>query len=198
MIHSTIVSQQSRLCFSSSNIRQPVQQQTLFLWQNTCLYMTVINSLVSVSVPVTSVTITSPATNPVPVTEHQPTLFTCTTSAERPRSTIKWHFRNDSNPLPGGTISPADNDTLVSTVGTLVHRFDRSENGNVLYCTAVNIDGRTPVESTNSKQISVQCKYKNNRLIWIIHSFSESVLSSHVSEYSCYSEQQSSGKMQHW
>ena len=110
------------------------------------------------AVPVTTVAFVSPTGTSVAVTENVSKQFQCTTSQERPRSTIQWYITQNSVSLGTGTITPTNNDTLTSTSSTLRYSFNRNLSGRHIYCTAFNIDGQTPVESSR-KEIIVECEF---------------------------------------
>ena len=100
----------------------------------------------------------SPTGISVAVTENVSKQFQCTTSEERPRSTIQWYITQNPVSLGTGTVAPTDNDTLTNTNSTLSYSFNRDLSGRHIYCTAFNIDGQTPIES-NRKEIIVECEF---------------------------------------
>lgn len=111
--------------------------------------MSILSSF-AISVPVEHVRLTQPSGEEIRVEENQATTFTCTTSVERPRSMILWYIADGeghANLLHGGSVSSTNNDTLTSTLGTIIYSFKRSQNGSKLYCTASNTDGKSLVSS---------------------------------------------------
>lgn len=109
------------------------------------------NTNIYVKVPVRHVRVSSPAGAYVNVTENVATRFTCLTSVSRPQSTILWHVTGRPSTIRNGSISYSGN----ITTSTFYYAFNRSENGEKIFCTAVNLDDEPPVES-NHKEIFVQ------------------------------------------
>ena len=111
-----------------------------------------------ISVPVTTVSFSSSSGSSITVSENSQRQFECRTSEERPRSTIQWYISGNAASLGTGDITPTDHDALGTTVSTLTYSFNRAYSNRQLHCTAFNIPGQTPVESTNMT-IIVECKF---------------------------------------
>ena len=129
----------------------------------------------AISVPVEHVRLAQPPVEEITVEENQATAFTCTTSIERPRSTILWYIavgEDHATLLPGGSVSPTNNDTLTSSVGSITYSFKRSQNGSNIYCTASNTDGRTMVSS-------------NKMLIHVLYNCKLTFISTYITAFVC-------------
>ena len=110
-----------------------------------------------IPVPVNAVNFSRPTSTVVTVTQNIPMELQCTTSTERPRSTVQWYISGNPVPLGTGTNTPTDNDTLTSTTSKLRLSFNRTSDGQQLFCTAFNVDGQTPIVSSR-KNLVVECK----------------------------------------
>ena len=84
--------------------------------------------------------------------------FTCSTDSSRPASWIQWYIgghnvTNQATPQP----PQQDGDKFISS-SSLVYTGNDVDHNKVIFCEAVNIDGRKKVNST-AKSLYIQCKY---------------------------------------
>lgn len=117
-----------------------------------------------VSVPISSATLLSTPTdeNPVEVVSKRNQTFSCTTNAARPSSRIQWYLStinitSSSSPQPDVCNTDCSDDKVISS-SVLTYTGNINDDGKSLYCTAVNIEGRSVVRSSD-KTIVIWCKY---------------------------------------
>ena len=117
-----------------------------------------------VSVPVTSVTLLSTPTdeNPVEVVSNRTQTFSCTTNATRPSSRIQWYLSTtnitaSALPQPDVCNTDCSYDKVISS-SVLTYTGNITDDGEILYCTAVSIEEQDVVRSSN-KTIVIWCKY---------------------------------------
>jgi hypothetical protein len=108
---------------------------------------------------VTTVTITPAGDNTiVDIIEGETQTFTCTTDSSRPAAWIQWYIAgqnvtNKATPQP----PQQDGDKIISS-SSLVYTGRDVDHKTVIFCEAVNIEGRQKVKSTE-KSLYIQCKY---------------------------------------
>ena len=107
--------------------------------------------IIYITVPVTTVTIT-PAddSNVVYIIEGEPQTFACTTDLSRPAAWIQWYIggenvTNQATPQP----PQQDGDKFISSSSLLYTGKDVDHN-KVIFCEAVNIEGRKKVKSSEN------------------------------------------------
>ena len=117
-----------------------------------------LNIIIYITVPVTSVTI-NPAgdNNVVYIIEGETQTFTCTTDSSRPAAWIQWYIggqnvTNKATPQP----PQQDGDKVISS-SSLVYAGIYVDYTKSIICEAVNIEGRLKVKSTE-KSLHIQCK----------------------------------------
>jgi hypothetical protein len=115
--------------------------------------------IIYITVPVTTVTITPAGDNNVVyIIEGETQTFTCTTDSSRPAAWIQWYIGGQNVTNQTTTLSPRqDGDTFISS-SSLVYTGRDVDHSKVIFCEAVNIEGRQQVKSTE-KSIYIQCKY---------------------------------------
>jgi hypothetical protein len=116
------------------------------------------------SVPISSATLLSTPTdkNPVEVVSNRDQTFSCTTNAARPSSRIEWYLSTinittSASPQPDVCNTDCSVDNIISS-SVLTYTGNINDDGKILYCTAVNIEEREVVRSSN-KTIVIWCKY---------------------------------------
>ena len=95
--------------------------------------------------------------NVVDMIEGQTQTFTCTTGSSRPAAWIQWYIggqnvTNQATPQP----PQQDGDKFISS-SSLVYTGRDVDHNKVIFCEAVNIEGRQKVKSTE-KSLYIQCK----------------------------------------
>jgi hypothetical protein len=115
--------------------------------------------IIYITVPVTTVTITSAGdNNVVDIIDGETHIFTCATDSSRPTAWIQWYIggqnvTNQATPQP----PQQDRDKSISS-SSLVYTGRDVDHNKVIVCEAVNIEGRHKVKSTE-KSLYIQCKY---------------------------------------
>jgi hypothetical protein len=100
---------------------------------------------------VTTVTITPAGdTNIVDIIEGETQTFACTTDSNHPLTWIQWYIggqnvTNQATPQP----PPQDGDKCISS-SSLVYTGRDADHNKVIYCEALNIEGRQKVKSTEN------------------------------------------------
>jgi hypothetical protein len=112
-----------------------------------------------ITVPVTTVTITPTGdSNVVDIIEGETQTFTCTTYPSRPPAWIQWCIGGQNMTNQATPQSPQqDGDKYISS-STLVYTGRGLDHNKVIFCEAVNIEGRQKVKSTE-KSLNIKCKY---------------------------------------
>jgi hypothetical protein len=111
---------------------------------------------------VATVTITSAGdNNAVNIIEGETQTFTCTTDSSRPAAWIQWYIggqnvTNQATPQP----PQQDGDKFISS-SSLVYTGRDVDHNKVIFCAAVNIEGRQKVKSTE-KYLYIQGKHKES------------------------------------
>ena len=105
----------------------------------------------------TTVTLTLAGENNVYIIEGETQTFTCTTGSSRPAAWIQWYIggQNVSNqaiPQP----PQQDGDKFISS-SSQVYTGRATDHNKVIFCDAVNIEGRQNIRSTE-KYLYIQCK----------------------------------------
>jgi hypothetical protein len=105
------------------------------------------------------VTITPAGDNNVQyIIEGETWNLTCSTDSSRPASWIQWYIggHNVTNQATGQPPQN-DGDKFISS-SNLVYIGSDDDHNKVIFCEAVNIDGRQKVNST-ATSLYIQCKY---------------------------------------
>ncbi|XP_056009614.1 hemicentin-1-like [Ostrea edulis] len=105
------------------------------------------STTIFVQVPVSSVTL-SPSSS-VEVIEGQSFALSCVSKAARPAANITWH--KEGVVLIGSSSILSMNNLLYDVTSNLTSSFQRTDNGSKIYCTAVNINGDTPIVSAKAE-----------------------------------------------
>jgi hypothetical protein len=108
---------------------------------------------------VTAVTI-NPAgeNNVVDIVEGKTQTFTCTTDSSRPAAWIQWYIGGENMTNQATPQSPQqDGDKFISS-SSLVYTGREADHSTVIFCEAVNIEGRQKVKST-AKSLYIQRRY---------------------------------------
>ncbi|XP_056001692.1 hemicentin-2-like [Ostrea edulis] len=106
------------------------------------------STTIFVQVPVSSVTL-SPPLSSVEVIEGTSFTFSCVSKAARPAATITWY--KDGVVVSGSSSSTSMNNLLYDVTSNLTSSYQRTDSGRRLYCTAVNINGDTPIQSSQAE-----------------------------------------------
>jgi hypothetical protein len=117
-----------------------------------------------VSVPVSSATLLSTPTdkNPVEVVSNRDQTFSCTTNVARPSSRIQWYL-STTNITTSASLQPdvcntdCSDDKVISS-SLLTYTGNINDDGKIVYCTAVNIEGEGVIRSSD-KMIVIWRKY---------------------------------------
>jgi hypothetical protein len=115
--------------------------------------------IIYITVPVTAVTITPTGNNNVVViVEGATQTCTCTTDSSRPAAWIQWYI-GDENVTNQATPQPPqqDGDKFIAS-SSLVYTGIDVDHNKMIFCEAVNIEGRQKVKSTENS-LYIQCKY---------------------------------------
>ena len=95
--------------------------------------------------------------NVVDIIEGATQTFTCTTGSSRPAAWIQWYIRGQNETNQATPQSPQqDGDKFISS-SNLVYTGRDVDHNKVIFCEAVNIEGRQKVKSTETS-IYIQCK----------------------------------------
>jgi hypothetical protein len=100
--------------------------------------------------------------NPIEVVSNRDQTFSCTTNAARPSSRIQWYLSTTNittfaSPQPDVCNTECSDDKIISS-SVLTHTGNINDDGKILYCTAINIEGLDVIRSSD-KTIVVWCKY---------------------------------------
>ena len=107
----------------------------------------------------TTVTITPAGdNNVVDIIEGETQTFTCTTDSSRPAALIQWYIggqnvTNQATPKP----PQQDGDKFISS-SSLVYTGRDVDQNKVIFCEAVNIEGRPKFKSTEMS-LNILCKF---------------------------------------
>ena len=101
--------------------------------------------------------ISAGASNVVDIVEGETQTFICTTDSSRPAAWIQWYIgghnvTNQATPQP----PQEDGDKFIAS-SSLVYTGRDVDHNKVIFCEAVNIEGRQKVKSTE-KSLYIQCK----------------------------------------
>ena len=107
----------------------------------------------------TTVTITPTGdNNVVDIIEGETQTFTCTTDSSRPAAWIQWYIGGQNVTNQATPQSPQqDGDKYISS-SSVVYTGRDVDHNKVIFCEAVNIQGRQKVTSTE-KSLHIQCRY---------------------------------------
>ena len=96
--------------------------------------------------------------NVVDITEGETQTFTCTTDSSCPAAWIQWYIGGQNVTNQSTPQSPQqDGDKLISS-SNLVYIGRDVDHNKVIFCEAINIEGRHNVKSTG-KSLYIQCRY---------------------------------------
>ena len=114
----------------------------------------------------TTVTITPAGDNNVVyIVEGEIQTFTCITDSSRPAAWIQWYIGGQN--VTNQATPQQDGDKFISS-SSLVYTVRDVDHNKVIFCEAVNIEGRQKVKSTE-KSLYIQCKqylpYSCNRSV---------------------------------
>jgi hypothetical protein len=114
--------------------------------------------IIYITVPVTTVTIIPAGDNNVKyIIEGETQNFTCTTDSSRPAAWIQWYIGGQNVNNQSTTQPPQqDGDKFISS-SILVYTGRDVDHNKVIFCEAINIEGRQKVKSTE-KSLYIQCK----------------------------------------
>jgi hypothetical protein len=96
--------------------------------------------------------------NVIDIVEGENQTFNCTTDFSRPASWIQWYIggKNVTDEAPPPPPQQ-DGDKFISS-SSLVYAGRNVDHNKVIFCKAVNIEGRQKVKSTE-KTLHIQCRY---------------------------------------
>jgi hypothetical protein len=108
---------------------------------------------------VTTVTITPAGdNNVVDIIEGETQTFSCTKDSGRPAAWIQWYIGRQNVTIQATPQPPQqDGDKFISLCG-LVYTGRDVDHNKVIFCEAVNIEGRQKVKYTE-KSLHIQCRY---------------------------------------
>jgi hypothetical protein len=96
--------------------------------------------------------------NVVDIIEGETHTFTCTTDSSRPAAWIQWYIGGQNVTNQATSQSPQqDGDKFISS-SSLVYTGRDVDHNKVIFCEAVNIEGRQKVNSTE-QSLRIQCRY---------------------------------------
>jgi hypothetical protein len=106
--------------------------------------------------------------NVVDITEGETQTFTCTTDSSRPAAWIQWYIGGQNVTNQATPPSPQqDGDKFISS-SSLVYTGRDVDHNTVIFCEAVNIEGRQKVKSRETS-LYIPCKlYCLLMCSWII------------------------------
>ncbi|XP_056009268.1 hemicentin-1-like isoform X1 [Ostrea edulis] len=125
----------------------PVHNQTVYCQRSFQGRDADISSTIFVQVPVSSITL-SPSSS-VEVIEGTSFTFSCVSKAARPAANITWY--KDGVVVSESSSSTSTNNLLYDVTSNLTSSYQRTDNGRRLHCTAVNINGDTPKQSSQAQ-----------------------------------------------
>ena len=104
--------------------------------------------------------------NVVDIIEGETQTFTCTTDSSRPAAWIQWYIggqnvTNEATPQP-----PQQDGNKFIASSSLLYTARDVDHNKVIFCEAVNIEGRQNVKSTE-KSLYIQCKYYLPRILFL-------------------------------
>ena len=111
----------------------------------------------------TTVTITPAGSNSIlDIIDGGTQTFNCTTNSCRPAAWIQWYIGGQDVTSQAAPQPPQQNgDTFISS-SSLVYTGRDVDHNKVIFCEAVNIEGRQKVKSTE-KYLYIQGKYECHR-----------------------------------
>ena len=124
--------------------------------------------IIYITVPVTTVTFSpSDDNNVVEIIERQTQTFTCTTDPNRPAAWILWYIggqnvTNQATPHP-----PQEGADKAISSSSLVYKGKDVDHNTVIFCEAVNIEGRPKIKSTEMS-LNILCKFTFLYILWLI------------------------------
>ena len=121
--------------------------------------LTIIIIIMYATVSVTTVTITPAGdSNVVDLTEGETPTFTCTTDSNRPAAWIEWYIGGQNVTNQATSHPPQQDGEKFISSSSLVYTARDVDHNKVIFCEAVNIEGRQKVKSTE-QSFYIQCKY---------------------------------------
>jgi hypothetical protein len=107
---------------------------------------------------VTTVTITPAGdNNVVDIIEGETQTFTCTTDSSRPAAWIQWSIGGQNVTNQATPQSPEQDEDKFISSSSLVYTGRDVDHNKVIFCEAINIEGKQKVKSTE-KSLYIQCK----------------------------------------
>jgi hypothetical protein len=108
---------------------------------------------------VKTVTITPAGSNNIlDIIDGETQIFNCTTDSCRPAAWMQWYIGGENVTSQAALQPPQqDGDNFIS-YSSLVYTGRDVAHNKVIFCEAVNIEGRQKVKSTE-KSVYIQCKY---------------------------------------
>ena len=131
-------------------------------------YLIIYIYYIYITVPVTTMTFTpSGDNNVVDIIEGQTQTFTCTTDPIRPAAWILWYI-GGQNVTNQSTLHHQlqGADKFISS-GSLVYTGRDVDHNKVMFCEAVNIEGRQKIKSAET-YLNILCKLPFLYIIWLI------------------------------
>ncbi|XP_056001680.1 hemicentin-1-like [Ostrea edulis] len=126
----------------------PVHNQAVYC-QRTGGGQDVKNSSTTIFVQVSVSSVTLSPSSSVEVIEGTSFTFSCVSKAVRPAVTITWY--KDGVVVSESSSSISTNNLLYDVTSNLTSSYQRTDNGKRIYCTAVNINGDTPIQSSQAE-----------------------------------------------
>jgi len=121
-----------------------------------------------ITVPVTTVTFTPGGdNNVVDIEEGETQTFTCYTDHIRPEAWIQWYI-GGQNVTDHATSHPSlQVDDKFISYSSLVYKGRDVDHSKVIFCEAVNIEGRQKIKSAETS-LNIFCKLLFLYIIWLI------------------------------
>ena len=107
----------------------------------------------------TTVTITPAGSNNIVyIIDGGTHTFTCTTDSSRPAAWIQWYVGGQNVTSQAAPQLPQQDGEKFISSSSLVYTGKDADHNKVIFCDAVNIEGRQRVKSTE-QSLYIQCKY---------------------------------------
>ena len=124
--------------------------------------------IIYITVPVTTVTFTpSGDNNVVDIIEGQTQTCTCTTNPIRPAVWILWYTGGQNVTNQSTPHHPLQGADKFISSGSLVYTGRDVDHNKVMFCEAVNIEGRQKIKSAET-YLNILCKLPFLYILWLI------------------------------
>jgi hypothetical protein len=104
--------------------------------------------------------------NVLDIIEGETQTFTCTTDSSRPAAWIQWYI-GGQNVTNQATVPPPLPDGVIFISHSILSYTGRDVDHNkVIFCEAVNIEGRQKIKSTEMS-LNILCKFTLLLILWL-------------------------------